>query len=71
VLGIVALMISGIVRGEVGRLLIPIMPVLLVAAVASRDAEGNVAGPSARFSILLAVLLTATAVVIRLTWDVP
>jgi len=71
VLGIVALMISGIVRGEVGRLLIPIMPVLLVAAVASRDAEGNVAGPSARFSFLLAVLLTATAVVIRLTWDVP
>ena len=71
VLGVAALVLSGIVRGEAGRILIPVMPVLLVAAVAGKEPGVTAPGPSVRFSVLLAVLLTATSVVIRLTWDVP
>ena len=73
VLGVAALILSGIVRGEAGRILIPIMPMLLVAAVAGKGgASGSSsAGPSVGLSVLLGALLTATSVVIRLTWDVP
>jgi len=67
-----ALILSGVLRGEAGRILIPIMPLLLVAAVCGpRAEEESAAGPSVRLSVLLGILLTATAVVIRLTWDVP
>jgi hypothetical protein len=71
VLGVGALVLSGIVRGEAGRILIPVMPVLLVAAVAGKEPGTPAAGPSVGTSVLLAVLLTMTSVVIRLTWDVP
>jgi hypothetical protein len=71
VLGIAALILSGIVRGEAGRILIPIMPVLLVAAVAEKTPRATAAGPSTGFSVLLGALLAATSLVIRLTWDVP
>jgi hypothetical protein len=71
VLGVAALVLSAIVRGEAGRILIPVMPTLLVAAVARKDPGATAAGPSVGLSMLLAVLLTATSVVIRLTWDVP
>jgi hypothetical protein len=71
VLGIAAFILSGIVRGEAGRILIPIMPLLLVAAVAGKGPNATAAGPSPGFSVLLGALLTATSVVIRLTWDVP
>jgi hypothetical protein len=71
VLGVAALVLSGIVRGEAGRILIPVMPVLLVAAVARKEPGASTAGPSVGLSVLLAILLTATSIVIRLTWDVP
>ena len=75
VLGVAALLLSGTVRGEAGRILLPIMPVLLVAAVASsgRAAASSTrrVGPSVGLSVLLGILLTATSVVIRMTWDVP
>lgn len=71
VLGVAALVLSGIVRGEAGRILIPVMPVLLVAAVARKEPGATASGPPVGLSVLLAVLLTATSVVIRLTWDVP
>lgn len=71
VLGVAALVLSGLVRGEAGRILIPVMPVLLVAAVAKKERGATTAGPAVGLSVLLAVLLTATSVVIRLTWDVP
>jgi hypothetical protein len=73
-LGTGAVILSGVLRGEAGRILIPIMPLLLVAAV-SRDgspAEGSsAAGPSVGLAVLIGTLLAAMAVVIRLTWDVP
>jgi hypothetical protein len=73
VLGVGVLIVSGIVRGEVGRIFIPVMPLLLVAAVAGKGsaAPGATAGPSVAWAVLLGVLLTATCLVIRLTWDVP
>jgi len=74
VLGVAALFLSGTVRGEAGRILIPMMPMLLVAAVAGKgDDAGSSsrAGPSVALSVLLGALLTATSVVIRLTWEVP
>ena len=70
-LGITALVLSGIVRGEAGRILIPIMPVLLAAAVARKGPGAPAAGPSVGLSVLLAGLLTVTSVVIRLSWEVP
>ena len=74
VLSVGALILSGVLRGEAGRILIPIMPLLLVAAVSKErpDAEGRwAAGPSVGLAVLLGALLTATSLVIRLTWDVP
>jgi hypothetical protein len=75
--GLVALVASGVVRGEAGRILIPIMPLLLVAAVVksrfprARDVTSAGGGPSVGTSVLLGALLVATSLVIRLTWDVP
>jgi len=69
-----ALILSGVLRGEAGRILIPIMPLLLVAAVSKErpGADGQrAAGPSVSLAVLLGALLTATSLVIRLTWDVP
>jgi hypothetical protein len=76
VLGVGALIASGVVRGEAGRILIPIMPLLLVAAVAGEGEVGEhgeaaSAGPSIGSSVVLGVLLAVTSLVIRLTWDVP
>jgi hypothetical protein len=74
VLSVGALILSGVLRGEAGRILLPIMPLLLVAAVSKEraDAEGEwAAGPPVGLAVLLGALLTATSLVIRLTWDVP
>jgi len=42
-----------------------------VAAVARKEPGATAAAPSLGLSVLLAVLLTATSIVIRQTWDVP
>ena len=70
--GVLLLVASGLIRGEMGRILVPLMPVLLVACVVSppgRDApEGE---PSARTALVLGVLLAATDIVLRLSWELP
>ncbi|HEV8254018.1 MAG TPA: hypothetical protein VGQ78_04640 [Vicinamibacteria bacterium] len=64
--GLLLLVASGVVRGEMGRILIPFMPVLLVASCAEPE------GPSERSELpLLAMLLSATAIVFRLSWELP
>jgi len=72
VAGVLLLVASGLIRGEMGRILVPLMPVLLVACVVSapgRDApEGE---PSARTALVLGVLLAVTDVVLRLSWELP
>jgi hypothetical protein len=67
--GLGALIASGTTRGEVGRLWIPLMPLLLVAVLAPgqgprEDASDHRAGP-----IVLGVLLAALCLALRLSWD--
>ena len=70
--GVLLLGASGLVRGEMGRILIPLMPVLLVACVVSRPAAGSPDGqPSASTALLLGALLAATDIVLRLSWELP
>jgi hypothetical protein len=59
-----ALLLTGVVRGEMGRILVPLMPVLLAGAVVAPGPSGPAAG-------LLALLLFATDVVLRITWRLP
>jgi hypothetical protein len=67
VLGLVLLIVSGQTRGEVGRIWIPIMPVLLAAAIARPGrAEGD--GPTAVEATVLALLLAVCAVALRVYW---
>lgn len=67
--GLALLLLSGVTRGEVGRIWIPLMPLLLVAALAgSRDGEKATAGPSSREALLLGVLLIPPSIVMRLYW---
>ena len=77
-LGLAVLLLSGVVRGEVGRLWIPLMPLLLVVSLGRVEREGSaevssrsVSGPSVRQAILLGLLVLILSVVIRLTWLVP
>ncbi len=70
-LGLALLVVSGQTRGEVGRLWIPIMPVLLVAALArpARTEEADAGdGPTAVEACVLAVLLAACCLVLRGCW---
>jgi hypothetical protein len=65
-LALAVLVLSGATRGEVGRIWIPLMPLLLVAAVA-RPGPGN-AGPSRSEAAWLGVLLAALDVALRVRW---
>jgi hypothetical protein len=69
-LGLTVLLLSGAVRGEVGRLLVPLMPLLLVVALLRRDGM-RVRGPGATEAGRLALLLLASDVVLRLAWRLP
>ncbi|HKQ60856.1 MAG TPA: hypothetical protein VJS92_06175 [Candidatus Polarisedimenticolaceae bacterium] len=61
--GTLLLDVSGLARGEVGRLWIPLMPLLLVAGATAEHDEPTLADAGA--------LLLASALVLRLTWIVP
>jgi hypothetical protein len=63
---VLLLVLSGATRGEVGRLWIPLMPVLLVAAVTS--AAGEKPTPSRAEALGLGVLLIALDVALRVRW---
>jgi hypothetical protein len=58
---------SGLVRGEVGRLFVPLMPLGLLAAVLRLEEEP---GPDSYTAALFALLLGAFDVVIRLNWRI-
>jgi hypothetical protein len=62
VAGLLLLAVSGTVRGEMGRILIPYMPVLMVASCTDADRSEL---------SFLGVLLAATAIVLRLSWELP
>jgi hypothetical protein len=61
------LFLGGFVRGEVGRLLVPLMPLALLGGVLRLD---DAPGPEAREAVLAAVLLMAFDVVFRLNWRI-
>ena len=58
---------SGLVRGEVGRLFVPMMPLALLAGVLRLDDEP---GPDASTATTLALLLAALDVMMRLNWRI-
>jgi hypothetical protein len=58
---------SGLVRGEVGRLFVPMMPLAMMAGVLRLDDEP---GPDASTATTLALLLAALDVVMRLNWRI-
>lgn len=62
--GLALLLLSGATRGEVGRIWIPTMPFLLVAALTSAGSEE----PEPTDALLLGALLVPLCVVIRLCW---
>ena len=65
---LLALLVSGQTRGEVGRIWIPIMPALLVAALARPARPGDDAAPSAVSALLLAAAIAPVTVAIALWW---
>ena len=70
--GVLLLVASGLIRGEMGRILVPLMPVLLVACVVAKPRPGAPQGePSASAAMVLGALLAATDIVLRLSWDLP
>jgi hypothetical protein len=62
--GLGVFLLTGVVRGEMGRIFVPLMPVLLAGALVGP-------GPSAGGAALMAVLLFAIDVVLRMTWRLP
>jgi hypothetical protein len=70
--GVLLLVASGLVRGEMGRILVPLMPVLLVACVVSAPrADAPQGEPSVSTALVLGPLLAATDLVLRLSWELP
>jgi hypothetical protein len=65
---LLGLVLSGITRGEVGRIWIPLMPLLLVSIVPPGEAEDDT--PWSSNFVLLGSLLAGLCLAIRLSWDV-
>jgi hypothetical protein len=65
---LLALLVSGQTRGEVGRIWIPLMPVLLVAALARPTRPGDDTAPSAVSALLLAATIAPATIAIALWW---
>ena len=63
--GVALLVLAGVVRGEVGRILIPLMPVVLVASIAD-----GVSDPGPDEALGLGVLLATLTLVIDAYWIV-
>jgi len=68
--GLALLCLSGTVRGEVGRIWIPLMPLLLVATLAepATTHDETATGPTVSEAMLLAVLLAALCLGLRTWW---
>jgi len=70
--GVLLLVASGLIRGEMGRILVPLMPVLLVASVVSApSADAPEGEPSPSSALVLGTLLAVTDLVLRLSWALP
>jgi hypothetical protein len=70
--GVLLLVASGLIRGEMGRILLPLMPVLLVAFVVSPPtADAPDGEPSLATALVVGTLLAATDIGLRLSWELP
>jgi hypothetical protein len=67
--GIAALVLSGVTRGEVGRIWIPLMPLLLVGALAPGETAEATALDRRGFAACLAALLVILCLAIRTSWE--
>jgi hypothetical protein len=65
---LLALLVSGQTRGEVGRIWIPIMPMLLVAALARPAPADDDGAPTAASALALAATIAPTTIAIALWW---
>jgi hypothetical protein len=65
---LVVLLLSGQTRGEVGRIWIPIMPVLLVAALARPAVSGDDDAPGAASALLLLATTAPQTLAIARAW---
>jgi hypothetical protein len=63
--GVAALFASGLVRGEVGRLLAPVLGFVLLAGVLRLEEEP---GPDAPTAAAVALLLAAVDAALRVNW---
>ncbi len=68
--GLTLLLLSGTVRGEIGRIAIPLMPALLVASLGPPGDPAVDPGPTAGETALAAVLLAALTAAIASRWAV-
>jgi hypothetical protein len=70
--GLALLLLSGTVRGEVGRIWIPLMPLLVVATLAqpATTRDETATGPTTAEATLLAALLAALCLALRTWWRV-
>jgi hypothetical protein len=66
--GLLALIASGATRGEVGRIWIPLMPLLLAATLAREEADLNSSRRTAAM-LVLGAMLGALCLTMRLNWD--
>jgi len=67
-----ALFLSGILRGETGRSLMPLMPFLLLCAcVRPLPGSAQATGPDPRQAAFLAMLLLPTCWLLRVSWRLP
>jgi hypothetical protein len=67
--GLALLVLSGVTRGEVGRIWMPLMPLLLVSALARpAGVDGEAASPGSGPALLLGILLAALCVTLRVHW---
>lgn len=64
-LGLLALLLTGQTRGEVGRIWLPLMPTLLVAALARPG------GPTRGETLVCGACLTALTIAMAVFWQVP
>ena len=62
--GLAVLVLSGATRGEVGRIWIPLMPFVLVGALAEKGS------PSLRDAVLIGALLVAIDLALRIHWNI-
>jgi hypothetical protein len=67
VLAFLLLLLSGLVRGEIGRILVPVMPLALISGLVRLEEEP---GPDAYTATVVAALLVLFDVVLRLTWRI-